>query len=352
MKHRLNLDIKDPNYTLLKKIFKIIDSRKSLEILASYGFKNLNKQIFAFKIIFISMFFGLDISFILNELESKKELRDYFKISEILTADQVYKIFSQQNPENLLKALNRILNHQNKVKRRGKKTFIVDATPVDLDFNFNRNKKTKEHLKTLNLKWSYSSSKGFYIGFKATVIIDYDSMNPVSILIHSGAPNDAKLFDEIMENLQKRRIIRKGDTIIFNKGYYSYKNYQLGISKYKIVPFIFLFDNFNKTKLNDQLSYPLQVFNKTKKILAQKQLYNNLKIELFKKLDNWKKFKPIRGKIEDFFKLLKQGLNMKEIHKYTPKSVAKTVYLNVFLGALIISQGFYSKTAIQQLSEN
>ena len=352
MKHRLNLDIKDPNYTLLKKIFKIIDSRKSLEILASYGFKNLNKQIFAFKIIFISMFFGLDISFILNELESKKELQDYFKISEILTANQVYKIFSQQNPENLLKALNRILNHQNRVKRRGKKTFIVDATPVDLDFNFNRNKKTKEHLKTLNLKWSYSSSKGFYIGFKATVIIDYDSMNPVSILIHSGAPNDAKLFDEIMENLQKRRIIRKGDIIIFDKGYYSYKNYQLGISKYKIVPFIFPKDNFNKTKLNDQLSYPLQVFKKTKKVLAQKQFYNNLKIELFKKLDDWKKFKPIRGKIEDFFKLLKQGLNMREIHKYTPKSMAKTVYLNVFLGALIISQGFYSKTAIQQLSEN
>ena len=49
---------------------------------------------------------------------------------------------------------------------------------------------------------------------------------------------------------------------------------------------------------------------------------------------------------------IKQGLNMREIHKYTPKSVAKTVYLNVFLGALIISQGFYSKRAIQQLSES
>ena len=352
MKHRLNLDIKDPNYILLKKIFKIIDSRKSLEILASYGFKNLNKEIFVFKTIFISMFFGVDVSFILNELESKKELRNYFKISEILTADQVYKIFSQQNPENLLKALNRILNHQNRVKRRGKNTFIVDATPVDLDFNFNRNKKTKEHLKTLNLKWSYSSSKGFYIGFKATVIIDYDSMNPVSILIHSGAPNDAKLFDEIMENLQKRRIIRKGDTIIFDKGYYSYETYQIGISKYKIVPFIFPRDNFKRNKLNDQLSYPLQAFKKTKKIITEKRLYDNLKHELLKKLDNWKKFKPIRGKIEDFFKLLKQGLNMREIHKYTPKSVEKTVYLNVFLGALIISQGFYSKTAIQQLSEN
>ena len=43
---------------------------------------------------------------------------------------------------------------------------------------------------------------------------------------------------------------------------------------------------------------------------------------------------------------------MREIHKYTPKSVKKTVYLNVFLGALIVSQGFNSKTAIQQLSEN
>ena len=82
-------------------------------------------------------------------------------------------------------------------------------------------------------------------------------------MYESGAPNDAKLFDEIMENLQKRRIIEKGDIIIFDKGYYSYKNYQLGISKYKIVPFIFPKDNFNKTKLNDQLSYPLQVFKKT-----------------------------------------------------------------------------------------
>lgn len=52
-----------------------MNSRKTFESLASFGFKNLNKQIFVFKIIFISIFFDLDISFILNELESKKELR-------------------------------------------------------------------------------------------------------------------------------------------------------------------------------------------------------------------------------------------------------------------------------------
>lgn len=86
--------------------------------------------------------------------------------------------------------------------------------------------------------------------------------------------------------------------------------------------------------------------------MEEKHFYNNLKHELFKKSGQWKKLKPIRGKIEDFFKLLKQELNMKPIHKYTPKSVKKTVYLNVFLGSLIISRGFYSKTAIRQLSEN
>ena len=56
---------------------------------------------------------------------------------------------------------------------------------------------------------------------------------------------------KLWKNLQKRRIIQKGDILIFDKGYYSYKNYQLGISKYKIVPFIFPKDNFKRTKLND-----------------------------------------------------------------------------------------------------
>lgn len=124
MKHRLNLDIKDPNYTLLKEIFKIINSRKTFEILPSFGFKNLNKQIFVFKIIFISMFFDLDSPFILNELKSKKSFVKYFNISEVLSANQVYKFFSLQNPENLIKSLNYILNSINNVKRRGKRYLL------------------------------------------------------------------------------------------------------------------------------------------------------------------------------------------------------------------------------------
>ena len=71
------------------------------------------------------------------------KLRKYFNINEILTTNHVYKIFSQQNQETLLKVLNRILNHHN----RRKKIFIVDATFVDLDFNFNRQKRMPQNTK-------------------------------------------------------------------------------------------------------------------------------------------------------------------------------------------------------------
>ena len=87
---------------------------------------------------------------------------------------------------------------------------------------------------------------------------------PVAIIIHSGAPHDSRIFSEIMENLRKRRIIRSGDILIFDRGYYSYKNYQIGIFKYKIVPLIFPKENFKIQKLNDKLTYPLHIFKNKK----------------------------------------------------------------------------------------
>ncbi|MEG3224394.1 MAG: IS5 family transposase [Methanobacteriales archaeon Met13] len=72
---------------------------------------------------------------------------------------------------------------------------------------------------------------------------------PVAILIHSGAPHDTKIFTENNEKLQKRRIIQKQDTIIFDRGYYKYENYQIGISNYQIVPFLFPQRKFQNQKI-------------------------------------------------------------------------------------------------------
>ena len=72
---------------------------------------------------------------------------------------------------------------------------------------------------------------------------------------------------------------------------------------------------------------------------------------LIEKLKNWKHYKPIRGKIEDFFKLCKSGLGLKKLHKYTPESAKRTTILTVFLAGLITTIGYNTKTALQKLSE-
>ena len=46
------------------------------------------------------------------------------------------------------------------------------------------------------------------------------------------------------DRLKRRRIARNGDTIIFDKGYYGYKNYIMGISRFKVISGIFPKKNF------------------------------------------------------------------------------------------------------------
>jgi len=72
--------------------------------------------------------------------------------------------------------------------------------------------------------------KGYYIGYKPTMVIEYPSLMPVAFLLHQGSPGDAKLYEEILEEIKRRRIARDGDTIISDKEYYGYKNYTMGIS--------------------------------------------------------------------------------------------------------------------------
>ena len=351
MQLHLNLVKKDPHYILLGKIFKIIGSRPAKRIMASNGIKNVNMMVLSIKILFVAIFFNLTVQFVVQDLKSNEDLRKFLEITEVPDAVQISEFLSRFKPETYIKIVNSILLYIKPLKKRGRLTFIIDATPVDLDYNVTRKHRSKKYLEKQDLKWSYSSSYGFYIGFKATIVIEQESAMPIAIIIHSGAPHDSKIFSEIMDNLQKRRIIKKYDTILFDRGYYSYKNYQIGISKYKIVPLIFPKENFKIQKLKDKLTYPLRVFKNKKTEKQSKQLYKRLKTLLIKKIANWKKYKPIRGKIEDFFKLCKSGLNLKKLHKYTPESAQRTTILTVFLAGLITTQGYNTKTALQKLSE-
>ena len=56
-------------------------------------------------------------------------------------------------------------------------------------------KDKKADLEEKEFKWGYSSSKGYYIGYKLTMVIEYPSLMPVSFLLHQGSPGDAKLYE-------------------------------------------------------------------------------------------------------------------------------------------------------------
>ncbi len=64
--------------------------------------------------------------------------------------------------------------------------------------------------------------------------------------------------------LCRRRLIHLRDIIIMDKGYYSYQNYLLGVSRYEIVPLIFPKPNFKLKRALNNLSYPIEVFINSK----------------------------------------------------------------------------------------
>ena len=65
-----------------------------------------------------------------------------------------------------------------------------------------------------------------------------------------------------------------------------------------------------------------------------KQEYKQLKKILIQKISNWKDLKPVRGLIEDFFKVAKDTFGLGTFHKYTTKSISKSIYICLLLIAI------------------
>ena len=107
---------------------------------------------------------------------------------------------------------------------------------------------------------------------------------------------------------------------------FAYKNYQIGINKYKIIPVIFPKSIFSIDKLKGQMSYPMEVYFNNKRSKELKEKINSMSTILFEKLKNWKDLKPIRGLIEDFFKVCKDAFGLGEFHSHTQSSKRRNIY--------------------------
>jgi hypothetical protein len=66
---------------------------------------------------------------------------------------------------------------------------------------------------------------------------------------------------KILDEFKKRRILRYEDNYKWQiKDLQVYNNYELGLSRYKIVPLIFPKENMDKNQNLDKLSYSFRLF--------------------------------------------------------------------------------------------
>ncbi len=196
-------------------------------------------------------------------------------------------------------------------------------------------------------KWGYSA-KGLFIGMKLTLVLEHPSLKPLLFLLHPANKHEARIFQEVLYELRRRRIIRRGDVIIMDKGFYAYKNYLIGMNEYRVVPLIFPRSNFKLERLDGLLSYPLSIFSNN--LNKEKRLFKSLKAKLMNLLRGWPEFKAIRSAIEDVFKLAK-SFGLRRLHRYTSRSVLKFAALNVLLVGIVVAMGFREKRVLQRLSE-
>jgi hypothetical protein len=348
MKIPLVYDEKNHKYRLLDSIFKIIDSDETKKELARNGIKPINQYIKTIKTRFISMFFDINIKYVVNEINNSPKLREKWNIKSILDYNKFSNLMSSVDSSQILEFVLKLINKQFPKPKRGRRTILMDATPMKMDINLDKKFYGAEELERKGFEIGFSKTHGYFIGGKLTVAIDFHTGQPLAILMHKGGYSDAKIFKEMIEELTRRRIMSKKDIIMADKGYVSYENYEIGVMNYNIIPLIFPKENMRLDKIFGRCNYPLEIYKgnvKLKKLLED--VTSTFKIFM----KHWKLFKPIRACIEHFFKLMKNGVGYSIYHMYTYESVEKNAILNVLLAGLTISEVSFDLKKIQILSE-
>ena len=342
----------DYKWRLLSEILNVFNLRSTKQILAQYKLLPLEDSIPALKIVITSMYFCLEISYVVRELKDKRKLRKFMRIKSVPSEDEVYSIMSSFDPDQFINFVIGLLNNVCSPRKKGLSHIIIDSTDIDLDLNWFKRKISKKMLEKRQFKWGHSTHRGYFIGMKLSLALEYPSLKPLAFVVNEANVSEYTVYPQILEELHRRRKIRAGDILYFDKGYYSYENYVIGIAKYKIVPVIFPKINCNFNKLFDMLRYPLNIFDSKRNTKKEKKLYKKLVAKFKSLIENWGGLRPIRSLIEDVFKLAKKACNMENLHRYTMRSVKKYCSLAVFLTGAVIAFSVCDKKMLQRLAES
>ena len=220
----------DEEWELLSKIVDKLETREAKKALARNEITPVNKAIEFLKIIILAMFFELEISYAVSEVNKRYELRKFLRVEEEIRLKSVYNFMSKFESNQFI---NFVLSILVNAKRSRKRTslLILDWTDISLDLNPFR----KRDLKNKPYRWGYST-KGFFLGMKMMILIDYRTLTPLFFHVYPANVHESRIYPLILEMLKRRKLIRFGDSILMDRDF-TYKNYLIGI-RYGIVPLI------------------------------------------------------------------------------------------------------------------
>ncbi len=237
----LNEDFK---WKLLSEVLNVFDLRSCRQTLTRRGILPLQKAIPAIKIVLLSMFFSCEISYVIRELKERESLRTFLKIRSVPTENEIYGILSKYEPEQFTDFVFEALNELCPKRKSESRGIIIDSTDINLNLNWHAKKITKESLENKEYKWGHSTHRGFFIGMKLTLALESQTLKPLLFLINEANVSEPKIYPEILKELKRRRLLRSGDIVYADRGYYSYENYVISVREFKVIPLIFPIKNW------------------------------------------------------------------------------------------------------------
>jgi len=100
----------DEKWELLRKIIDKLESRETKKVLARYKITPVNKAIMLLKVIILAMFFELEISYAVSEVNDKRyELRKFLRIEDEVKLRSVYNFKSKFKVEQFINLVFSIL---------------------------------------------------------------------------------------------------------------------------------------------------------------------------------------------------------------------------------------------------
>lgn len=325
-------DTRHPKWIIAQNVLECVDSKRAIKIASRLKIKDIHNFIIAMKILIISSLFERDISNVISEINTFDELKHFMGIKSEVKSQDIYRIQSTIDFKAYYAFLNRILR-KNKRKRNNKRqVVIIDTTSIVMDINTWR-KRHKIGKIGKEYKYSYCPSAGYYVGFKLILAID-QNYRLIDFKIHENGPNDAKILMSFVEDLYRSKRIKSGDIIICDRGFTSKKNYTALINRFLLIPAIYPRKNTNLKKIISNLTPPLDIFKNNYKL----RKWYSITEEFKEIINHWGHFKFIRCRIEIFFNIAKNSMNLKKNHQYTISSIEKKAARGLLLAEYLISK--------------